>query len=85
MTILRIQIGYQRFPRLNLSFMLMLVRACRFVRPCAAPLRSARRNIDVRGMRPAPGIERAAYCEEGCWDGDEPVPHRQLAIKDFLS
>ena len=30
MTILRIQIGYQRFPELNLSFMLMLVRACRF-------------------------------------------------------
>jgi len=29
MTILRIQIGYQRFPELNLSFMLMLVRACR--------------------------------------------------------
>ena len=40
--------------------------------------------IDVRGMRPAPGTERAAYCEEGYWEGDEPVPHRQLAIKDFL-
>jgi len=24
---------------------------------------------NVRGMRPAPGTERAAYCEEGCWEG----------------
>jgi hypothetical protein len=28
MTILRIQIAYQRFPELNLSFVRMLVRAC---------------------------------------------------------
>ena len=40
---------------------------------------------NVRGMRPAPGTERAAHCEEGCWEGDEPVPHRQLAIKDLLA
>jgi len=28
MTILRIQLAYQRFPRLNLSFLRILVRAC---------------------------------------------------------
>ena len=73
MTILRIQIGYQRFPELNLSFMLMLVRACRLVPGLKLDLArrwdlcAIRRN--VRGMRPAPGTERAAYCEEGCWEG----------------
>ena len=36
---------------------------------------------NLRGMRPAPGIERAANCEEGCWEEDEPVPHSELLSK----
>ena len=37
---------------------------------------------NARGMRPAPGTERAAYCEEGCREGDEPVP-RYLTINGY--
>ena len=72
--------------------MLMLVRACRFT-PGSDYLQLDSRGAEIctpyvetyEECGPPRGTERAAYCEEGCWEGDEPVPHRQLGIKDFLT
>ena len=88
MTILRIRMEYQRFPKLNLSFMLMLVRACRFVLGLLAANILIKRTISRGAIEicapyvktceecgPPRGTERAAYCEEGCREGDEPSPH----------
>jgi hypothetical protein len=59
MKILRIQIAYQRFPKLNLSFLRMLVRAC------LDELFLLLARLVLQRMRPTPGRGWAAHCEDG--------------------
>jgi hypothetical protein len=55
MTILRIQFAYQRFPKLNLSFPRILVRACLEEHLFIIGVIGATGPLIVRRMRPTPG------------------------------
>jgi hypothetical protein len=51
---------------------------------CATPLRSKCYASNVRGLRPAPGTERAAHCEEGCWEGGRACASPSIGYQRFL-